>query len=128
MNLDERHPDRQQGVAKRNAGVGEGARIEDDEVDGCGCEGLDPVDQLVLGIALEAIERCAPLRGGGPQPLLDGAERHVAVPAGFAAAEQVQVGPIDEQDPRHAAFNRTFGDLSRKSANKGSNCADLASI
>ncbi len=89
---------------KRNAGVGEGARIHDGEIDRARRERLDPVDQFMFGIALEALEcRAAPAQLP-IQALLDGGERDVAVPAGLPAAEQVQVGPIDEQDSMHCPY------------------------
>ena len=75
--------------------------IHDREVDRTRRQRLDPLDEFMLGVALEALERRIALRGFGFQALLDGGERDVSVPAGFAAAEQIEVGPIDEQDSAH---------------------------
>ncbi len=46
----------------RDAGVGEAARIDDGEGDAIGLGGLDAVDELVLGVALEGHQLMAQLR------------------------------------------------------------------
>ena len=86
---------------KRDARVGESAGIHDREIDRLGGKGLDPVDQFVLGIALEAQDGRIALPGERRKALFDRRKRHVAVPARFPAAEQIEIGPIDQQDPMH---------------------------
>src|ERR1700743_132775 len=52
VDLDEWHPNRQERVAQRDAGVGEGAGVDDDERRAVGLRGMYAADQVVFGIAL----------------------------------------------------------------------------
>ncbi len=84
--------------------MGEGAGIQDQESDRIVCERLDAFDQFMLGIALEALEtRLAP-RGLGLQTRLDGVKRRVAIEAGLPTSQQIQIGPIDQQEASHRAI------------------------
>ncbi len=69
MHFDERELHAQQRIAQGDAGVGEGARVEDGER-GAVLPGLvDPGDELVLRIALEGLELVTRLLGHGRRPL-----------------------------------------------------------
>ena len=81
--------------------MGERAGIHDREIDRLGDKGLDPADQLVLGIALEAQDGRIALPGERRKALFDRGQRHVTVPAGFPASEQIEVWPIEQKDPMH---------------------------
>ena len=94
MNFDERHRSGQQRIAQRNAGVGEGAGIEQDAGRAVVARGVDALDQLVLGVALEMVEGVTRVGGHLLEPGDDVRQRLVAVAFRFARAEQVQVGSI----------------------------------
>ena len=66
VDLDERDPHRQQGIAQRHAGVGEAGRVENDEIDVFVRRGVDVVEELVIGVGLEGEQ----LRVGGTGHLL----------------------------------------------------------
>ena len=75
--------------------------VEEDEVDLLGRAALDPVDQLMLGVALEGDQRVACLGGELGQPLLNRGERVRPVERGFPGAQQVEVGPIKKKQSPH---------------------------
>src|SRR5258708_15446638 len=94
VNFDERHTHGQEGVAQRDAGVGEGARIDDHEADRFALSRLYFADQLVLGIALPGDQFMAL---GGTQVLelrLNVLQSGRAINGGLASAEQVQIRAI----------------------------------
>ena len=91
----------QQRVAQRDAGVREGRRVEDDEGDVARGRLLDAADQFGFGVALERRQLVPDLGGELAGTLVDLLQRHVAVDARLAPAEQVQVGAVQEQDVGH---------------------------
>src|SRR4029078_12993684 len=58
---------------------------------------VDLVDQDALVVALHRTQVVSVFGGGRGRELLDVGERDGAVYLGFAAAEQVQVRPVDEE-------------------------------
>ena len=56
VHFDERDADPRQGVAQRDAGVGEAARIDDDERKSLRLRRMDPLDQRTFVVALEGFE------------------------------------------------------------------------
>ena len=119
VNLDERDGHGQQRVPQRHAGVGQGAGVQQDEVHLAGGL-LDPVDQGGLGIGLEGLQLVPGGGGGGGRGLLDVGQGRGAVQMGFPPAEQVQVGAVEQQEPRHrigvwiAGDGREFTEFRRK--------------
>lgn len=97
MNFDKRDLNRQQGVAQRNARVRKGAWIQNDKIDLVSGGPLDTVDQLVLGIALIAIELVPQLGREFDAALLDVGQRGRAVNLGLAGTQEVQIRTIDKQ-------------------------------
>ena len=96
MNFDKRDAYRQQRVTDSDAGMRKCARVQQDEIDPAGTRLLYSFDYLVLRIALEALEFVPPLTGRGFEARLDCPERGVAVNAGFTAAEQIKIRPVDQ--------------------------------
>src|SRR5690606_2710397 len=114
MELDERDPDREQRVAQRNAGVREGRRIEQNEVDLLRAGRVDAPDQLVLGVALVGIERVTCCLGEAFQPGLDVGQRRAAVELRLAGAEQTEVWAVQQQQSRHlGSFRQITGKFTR---------------
>jgi hypothetical protein len=77
--------------------VGIGGRVDENEIHAVTARVLDPIDDLSLGIALEAREGCARRAGRPGQLLLDLRQRRAAVPVGLAGAEKVQIGAVHHQ-------------------------------
>lgn len=115
MTLDEGDADAGQRVPDRDRRMRVRPRVDDDAIDRVqlahrsrirslpafqiGVEGLvDAVDQGALVVRLEGQQRHAAGRGEGGQVRLDVVEGGVAVDPRFAVPEQVQVGPVQEQD------------------------------
>jgi len=63
MYFDERDINGQERVTNGNAGMRKRTRVEHDEVDTVFCGFLHPVDQLMFGIALVAIQRMSKFFG-----------------------------------------------------------------
>jgi hypothetical protein len=59
MNLDERDGHTEQGITQRNAGVGVGAGVDENEGNALVAGGVDAIDKRVFGIALEYRQRMA---------------------------------------------------------------------
>ncbi len=102
VDFDKRDVDGEQGVSNGDTRVREGARIEQNKVDASARRLLDTIDDFVLRIALEALQGMAAVRGLLRERLLDRGKVGTAVNAGLAAAKQIQVRTIDEQEIRHA--------------------------
>ena len=75
----------EQRVAQRHARVRERAGIQDQEIGRSGGERLHALDQLVLGIALEAFELSLARARPRPSGALDGGQRRLAIETGFPA-------------------------------------------
>src|SRR5215831_17753129 len=101
MHLDYRDGDRGECVANRDARVGVGTRIYQDQVRAIASL-LDAIDDGALGIRLKAIDRKTQL---APQPFqlpVDIAKPDTAIDFWFALSEEVQVGPVNHQDPNRS--------------------------
>ena len=125
VDFDERYAHRQQRVAKRYAGVGEGRRIQQDEFDAFAAGRVNAPDQFVFGVALVAFEVVAALSGQLVQARLDIGQRVGAVDFRFALSQQAQVGAIDQKQTCHflkfsdfkrylITNRRTFANFSRR--------------
>lgn len=73
--------------------MGEGCRIDHDGT-GFLARLVNPVDDLVLGIALQEPRGQPQLRRQISAALLDIGQRFVTVDMGLAAAQRVQIGPL----------------------------------
>src|SRR5690606_10988577 len=94
VDFDVRDRDRGQRVADRHAGMGERGGVDQDERGTIVARGLDPLDQHVLGVGLQALEFVA---GGGGllvQGGVDVGQRGAPVDLRLAGAEQVEVGAV----------------------------------
>ena len=96
VDLNERNFDRQQCITYGDAGVCEGAGIQKNEVDLGGLRLLHQIDDLMLGIALERRKLMAQLRRKPCKPGLHICEAGGAINARLAAAEQIEIGAIDQ--------------------------------
>ena len=79
--------------------MGEGGGIDDEAGDGL-ARLVDPIDQLMLGVALFEIEAEAKLGRQRPALRLDIRQGLVAVDMRLALAEQIQVRPVEDQNCR----------------------------
>ncbi len=93
MNLDYRCIKRAQRVEDRDRGVGERGRVDGDATGGVP-RLVNPVDDLVLVVALVEAEVERQLPGQGAAVALDIGQGLVAVDVGLAPAEQVEVGAV----------------------------------
>ncbi len=94
MQFDERQFHCQQCVAQRHAGVRQAAGVDDRETDAIGLGGLNPVDELVLGIALEG-DQLVPKAGSGVLRALFYLGQGVrAKYHGFALAKQDEIRAV----------------------------------
>ena len=84
--------------------MGKSSRIDDDEVDGFIAGSVNALNQLVLGIALQAQQVMAALAGELTQVLVDLLQGGGAVNAGLAAAQAIQVRSVQNQDAGHVAL------------------------
>jgi len=101
VDLDERNFDRQQRVTNGDAGVRESAGIQENEVYLVGLRLLNTIDDLMLGIALERRNLMAQFRRKLAKSGLYICEASCAINARLAAAEQIEIGAIDQEQARH---------------------------
>ena len=87
-------------VAERHRGVGERPRVEHHaEQVGVVGRGLQPIDEHSLVVALQVVD--VQHTGVAAAQLVDDIrERRVAVDLRFAAAEKIEVGPVEHQHAR----------------------------
>ena len=104
VHLDERNPHRQQSVAQCHAGVGERGRVEQNEIDAFRGGAVDAFDQFVLGVALQMLQVVSGLGGLVHQCLIDLRQGGGAVLVRLAAAQQVQVGPVQDEDASQGVY------------------------
>lgn len=97
MHLDKRNLDGNQGITKRNAGVGQSRRIDDDERRSLYFRGMNPLDELTFMIALEAFDRDAENLTSQGQPVIDVLQAFGAINLGFARSQQIQVGSVENK-------------------------------
>src|SRR5690242_2802887 len=101
VHLDEGDADRREGVAKRDTGVRESRRIDDDVGGFVAFRGMDALDEGGFRVALQRRKLVPGPLGLGRQPGIDRFEGIPAVVLGFALPQQVQVRPVNHQDLRH---------------------------
>ena len=82
--FDKRNLNRQKSIAQRNARVREATGIQDDKFDVIDGGLLDPVDEFMFGITLEAIEVMSELFGDRNAAFFDVGEIGRTVNIGFA--------------------------------------------
>jgi hypothetical protein len=75
----------------------ESTRIEQDEVHLVRSSLLNPIDDLVLGIALKALQFMSLLCCEARQPALDLGQIGLAIDARLATAEEIQVRSVYQQ-------------------------------
>ena len=97
MQFHKRDPHPEQRIPDRHGGMREATRVDDDAVDvAAGC--LDTVDQGAFVVGLEGVEGGVHGGGVGFAGGFDVGERGVAVDLGFAGAQEVEVGAVEEED------------------------------
>ncbi len=94
VHFNERHTGAQQRVAQRDAGVREGARVDDHERHAVGAGPMDAIDELVFGVTLERDQLVPELAGDRRRALRNGLERVGAVDGWFPSAEQIEVRAV----------------------------------
>lgn len=97
MHFNEGDRHRSQCITQRHAGMGIRGRIDDDERGVLGTGGLNAVDQCPLMIALEMRQLHPVLAGDIGQSMVNVGQRCVAVHIGLPGAQQIEVGPVYEQ-------------------------------
>ena len=95
MHFHEWNLHRQQGIPQHNTGVRITRRVEDDEVDFIHGALLDDVDQFPFAVVLPVAQFMPAGRRKALQVLHDFLQAAVTVTVRFPAAEQVEVGSID---------------------------------
>ena len=88
-------------ITQGNAGVGKGGGVDDDVIDFVFASGVDEVDEHAFVVVLDEFELVAEAGRHVGQALFDGFEGVVPVVRRFAAAEQVEVGAVDDKNKRH---------------------------
>jgi hypothetical protein len=81
--------------------MGVSRRIDNDEVDLVVSRLLYAADDFTLVVGLKGLQIDAVLLRHLAQVLVDGVQRIGAVNLGLAAAQQVQVGAVDDQNVSH---------------------------
>src|SRR5512139_1882130 len=108
MNFDERDGGSRQRVAQGDACVRVACRVDDDEVDMVARSLVDAVDQGAFVVVLKGFDLGASRFAAADQCAVDVIERGKAVMLGLAAAQQIQVGPVQNQHVRVQTGDR-FG-------------------
>jgi len=109
VHLDERYGYRRKSVAQRDAGMGEGTGIAQDQgslvVPGL----VDAVDQFVFGIGLEP-DQFVPHRLRAPgQRLVDRGQGFGPVELRLTCTQQIEIGPMQDQDLGHETVQLASG-------------------
>lgn len=104
MDFNKRNRHAGQRVTQRNAGMGEGSRVDDDEVDLVVCGLMYAVHQFMLGVALKMRERVTSRLGKLAQMRVDIFQRGFAIVVGFATTEQIQIGAVKDEDVGHCYY------------------------
>ena len=81
--------------------MGEGRRIDDDEVDALVAGILNALHQFVLGVALHRHQVVARILRLLLQNLIDIREIAIAIDTRLALSQQIQVWPMQDQDGCH---------------------------
>src|SRR5512139_2354092 len=97
MNFDERDGGGRQRIAQGDAGMGVARRVDDDEVDVVARSLVDAVDQGAFVVVLKGFDLCAGRLAAADQRAVDVVERGKTVMLGLAAAQHVEVGPVQNQ-------------------------------
>ena len=95
VHLVERDGHAKQGIPERDRRVREPARVDHDRGDPFVVRGVNPVEQHVLGVALEVSKLAATIRREGRELGDDVVEGAGAIVVRFPEAEQVQVRPVE---------------------------------
>src|ERR1035437_4411995 len=98
MDLHERPTDPLESVAQCNAGMGQAAGVDDRPVK---VALVESVDERALVVRLKGVDLESKLGTAFPESLFDLREGSVAVDLRFARAEQMQVGPLWDEDASH---------------------------
>src|SRR5262245_60608774 len=101
MDFDRRQRDRHQRISNGDAGVGVRGRIDNDRVE-LAARMLNPRHQLAFDVRLEALDGGAGAPRARCELAIDFCERGAAVVLRLAFTEQVQIGPMQDQDARLA--------------------------
>lgn len=110
VNFNKRNIDGEEGIPRRDTGVGECTRIDKDEVDTVSAGLLYTVDHFMFRITLETLQFMSEFGGDCGQRGFDVGKAGLAVDAGFARAQQIQVGTVDEEQPGHAFVSCSFAE------------------
>lgn len=94
MHFDKGYRYSEQRVAQGYAGMSQRAGVDNDEVDIFITGGMDAVDQLVFGIALQKLDVMARILRNLEQPRIDVCQRLFAVNFWLPAAKQVEIGAV----------------------------------
>lgn len=108
MHFDKRNGNRRQRIADRHAGVGVSRRIDDDEINVITAGLVDTLNQGTFVIVLKGFDERTGSISATSQRAIDIVERGESVMLGFAAAQQIQVGAVHNQDMRMQTGSR-FG-------------------
>jgi len=94
MDFNEGYANGEQGIPQCHAGVGEGGRIEQDEIHAFVACFMDTLNQLVFRIALQLQEMMAGIAAVLVEPGIDVRQRICSVDARFPAAKQVEIRAV----------------------------------
>ena len=97
MHLEDRKIAGLERVENGDRGVGIGAGIYDEAGDGR-TRLVNPVDELVLSIALAPVEREVELAGDGAATRLDIRERRPALDLRLPQSQQIEIGTVEDQN------------------------------
>ena len=84
VHFDKRDLNSQEGISQRNTGMRETTGVQDDKFDVFGSGLLDPVDELMLGVTLKALQLMSKFTGDCNTALLDVGKTGCAIDIGFA--------------------------------------------
>jgi hypothetical protein len=105
VDLDHRQRARDQGVAERDARVGEPARVDEEAV-GRAAGALDLVDQLALVVGLDRAELRARRLCLRREAGLDLGQGRPPVDLGLPGTQEVQVRAVEREDPERLGRGR----------------------
>ncbi len=94
MDFDKRYRNPEQRIAQGNAGMGQGAGVDDDEVDVFVAGGMNAVDQLIFRVALQKLNMMAGILGYLQQARIDVYQSLFAVDFRLPGAKQIEIGAV----------------------------------